>query len=147
MGNFLQTQNIFSCGEVSPDFYAINNIHGVSKLENMDVLASGGLKRRSGLKNISSIPDDAILVPFVISESEKYLLVIYQESIDIYQNDVKIRTMVGPWQDSDLSKLQYAQRFNTLFFVHPNYKPQIFTKKANSFSISPFGFSVNQALE
>lgn len=144
MGNFLQTQNIFSCGEVSPDFYAINNIHGVSKLENMDVLASGGLKRRSGLKNISSIPDDAILVPFVISESEKYLLVIYQESIDIYQNDVKIRTMVGPWQDSDLSKLQYAQRFNTLFFVHPNYKPQIFTKKANSFSISPFGFSVNQ---
>ena len=143
MGNFLQTQNTFSCGEVSPDFYAINNLHGVSKLENVDVLASGGLKRRSGLKTISNIPDDAILVPFVISESEKYLLVIYQESINIYQNDVKIKTMTAPWQDTDLSKLQYAQRFNMLFFTHPDYSPQRFVKNSSGFSISQFAFSLN----
>jgi len=49
MGDFLKTQNIFSSGEIAPEFYAVNNIHGVSALENMDVLQSGGLKRRAGL--------------------------------------------------------------------------------------------------
>jgi hypothetical protein len=38
MGNFLKTQNVFSCGEVSPNFYATDNIPALAKLENMDVL-------------------------------------------------------------------------------------------------------------
>ena len=74
MGNFLKKQNLFSCGEVAPDFYAIDNNLGVSKLENMDVLQSGALKRRAGLKKIGQIIDGSILVPFIISETEKYLL-------------------------------------------------------------------------
>ena len=144
MGNFLYTQNTFSCGEVSPDFYAINNVHGVSKLENMDVLQSGGLKRRAGLKKIAAIPNNSILVPFIVSESEKYLLVIYQESIDVYSNDTKITTLVAPWQSTDLNKLQYAQRFNNLFFVHPDYAPYKLVKTSSGFSISQFTFFTNQ---
>ena len=144
MGNFLYTQNTFSCGEVAPDFYAINNIHGVSKLENMDVLQSGGLKRRAGLKKIAAIPSNSIIVPFIISETEKYLLVIYQESIDIYSNDTKITTLVTPWQNTDLSKLQYAQRFNNLFFVHPDYSPYRLIKTSSGFSVSQFNFFTNQ---
>jgi len=144
MGNFLQTQNTFSCGEVAPDFYAINNNSGVSKLENMDVLQSGGLKRRAGLKKIASIIDNSILVPFIINENEKYLLVIYEQSIEIYQNDVKITTLVAPWHTADLNKIQYAQRFNTLFFVHPNYQPRTLVKNANGFKLSLFSFFMNQ---
>ena len=140
MGNFLQTQNIFSCGEVAPDFYAINNMHGVSKLENMDVLPSGGLKRRKGLRSIATVSNNAILVPFIISETEKYLLVISKQAISVYQNDVKIKTLIAPWGVSDLTNLQYAQRFNTLFFVHPDYQPRILTKNATGFTLSSFSF-------
>jgi hypothetical protein len=143
MGNFLKTQSIFSCGEVSPDFYAIDNSFGVSELENMDVLQSGGLKRRPGLKKIAQVSDNSILVPFIISEDEKYLLVIYEQSIDVYKNDTKITTLVAPWSDTDLPKLQYAQRFNTLFFVHPGYQPRILTKNTNSFKLSTFSFFIN----
>lgn len=143
MGNFLKTQNLFSCGEVAPDFYAIDNNLGVSKLENMDVLQSGALKRRAGLKKIGQIIDGSILVPFIISETEKYLLVIYEQSIDVYKNDTKIKTLVAPWPDTDLPKLQYAQRFNTLFFVHPDYQPRILTKTANNFKLTTFSFFVN----
>ena len=32
MGNFLKTQNVFSSGEVSPEFYSTDNVHGVAKL-------------------------------------------------------------------------------------------------------------------
>lgn len=143
MGNFLKTQNIFSFGEVAPEFYAINNVHGVSKLENVDVLESGGLKRRPGLRKIKNIANNAILVPFVINESEKYLLVIYDRTMEIYYNDSKISTIITPWYHTDLGKLQYAQKFNTMFFVHPNYGPRILTKTANGFSMTVFRFYMN----
>ena len=143
MGNFLKTQYTFSNGEIAPEFYAINNVSGLSKLENMDVMQSGGLKRRSGLKKIKNVSNNAILVPFVISDSEKYLLVIYESSIDVFQNDEKIATLVAPWHSSELNKLQYAQRFNEIFFVHPNYKPRILSKNSSGFSIAEFSFYMN----
>ena len=128
MGNFLKTQYAFSNGEIAPEFYALDNALGVSKLENMDVLQSGGLKRRPGLKRIKNVSASSILVPFVISESEKYLLVIYESSIDVFQNDTKITTLVAPWHATDLNKLQYAQRFDEIFFVHPDYSPKFYQK-------------------
>lgn len=146
MGNFLKTQNVFSYGEVAPEFYAINNNNGLSSLENMDVLQSGGLKRRAGLKTISEIPDSAILVPFKISETEKYLLVMYGRIIDVYENDIKIDSVTAPWTNIDLKRMQYAQRFNKIFFVHPDYCPQIFIKDADGFSIKQFNFHVNTDL-
>lgn len=146
MGTFLKTQNVFSGGEVDPEFYAVNNISGVSELENMDVLPSGGIKRRSGLKKIKTVIQGAILVPFVISESEKYLLVFYDSSIDVIQNDVKILTIVAPWRTNDLNELQYAQRFNDIFFVHPKYAPRILSKTVSGFKLSLFKFDMNTDL-
>ncbi len=143
MGNFLKTQNSFSCGAVSPEFYATNNVNGLSELENIDVLESGGLKRRPGLKKISSASNGAIIVPFAITENEKYLLVISNLTIEIYSNDVKISTISAPWRRADLPKLQYAQRFNNIFLVHPDYQPRVLTKYTNSFSLNFFSFSAN----
>ena len=140
MGNFLKTQNNFSCGEISPDFYATNNGKGLSKLENMDVLESGGLTRRPGLKKINDVVNGAIIVPFLISESEKYLLVIYNITIEVYHNDEKIATIPAPWHSDDLNKLQYAQRFDQMFFVHPDYSPRILTRKDGVFSVNNFVF-------
>ena len=143
MGNFLKTQYAFSNGEIAPEFYALDNALGVSKLENMDVLQSGGLKRRPGLKRIKNVSASSILVPFVISESEKYLLVIYESSIDVFQNDTKITTLVAPWHATDLNKLQYAQRFDEIFFVHPDYSPKILSKTQSGFNILSFSFAMN----
>ena len=146
MGNFLKTQNIFSSGEVAPEFYATNNVHGVSRLENMDVLQSGGVKRRAGLKKIKNIANNAILVPFVISESEKYLLIVYEMGIDVYCNDTKVSSVATSWHSTDLAKLQYAQRFNSMFFVHPDYSPRILTKTSSGFSMTAFDFYTNSDL-
>ncbi len=143
MGNFLKTQYAFSSGEIAPEFYATNNMTGVSYLENMDVLPSGGLTRRPGLKKIKNIAASSILVPFVISESEKYLLVIHDSSIDVFQNDEKITMLLAPWLASELKNVQYAQRFNEIYFVHPNHNPQIFYKNASGFHITDFKFYMN----
>lgn len=144
MGNFLKTQNVFSYGEVSPEFYAINNIHGVSKLENMDVLQSGALQRRPGLTKINNITSGAILVPFIINESEKYLLVVYERTIDVYCNDTKIESIVAPWHGIDFKQIQYAQRFNSIYFVHPLCAPQVLTKNSSGFTLNNFSFYMNE---
>ena len=143
MGNFIKTQNIFSDGEVSPEFYSTSNIHGVAKLENIKVLQSGALKRRPGLKSICSVEPESILIPFPISETEKYLVVVSDMLMDIYSNDVKIKTLATPWRTADLSKLQYAQRFNTLFFVCSNTQPRVLTRINNDFTLSLFRFHTN----
>jgi len=70
-------------------------------------------------------------------------LVIYESSIDVYYNDTKVTTLVAPWHSADLSKLQYAQRFNTLFFVHPDYSPRLLTKNTSGFALSLFYFYQN----
>ena len=143
MGNFLSTQNMFSCGEVSPEFYATHNMHGLTKLENMDVLQSGGLKRRPGLKSVKTISGESILIPFIVNDTEKYLVLVRDSAIDIYSNDVKIKSLPAPWGLSDFKQLQYAQRFNKLFFVHPNYKPRVLTRTENNFNIAAFVFKAN----
>lgn len=144
MGNFLRTQNSFSFGEISSEFYASHNSNGVSELENMDVLESGALRRRPGLNKIRNVSNGSIIVPFPITESEKYLLVICNFSIDVYCNDEKITSVISPWMTSDLSKLQYAQRFNKIFFTHPDFAPRILTKTGNTFTLSTFEFSVDE---
>ena len=144
MGNFLKTQNSFSLGEISPEFYASHNANGLSELENMDVLESGGVRRRPGLQKIKNVSTGAIIVPFPITESEKYLLVIYNLYIDVYCDDEKIASINSPWTVPDLAKLQYAQRFNKIFFTHPDYAPRILTRTGNSFNLSVFSFNVDE---
>ena len=57
MANFIKTQNSFANGEVAPEFFARDNIDGLSRLENMDVLSGGGLSRRCGLTSVGTLSD------------------------------------------------------------------------------------------
>ena len=63
--------------------------------------------------------------------------------IDIYSNDVKLKSLPSPWTTSDLKKLQYAQRFNKLFLVHSGYQPRVLTRTNNDFNLATFSFYVN----
>lgn len=143
MGNFILTQNSFSAGEVSSEFFARENINGLSKLENMDVLASGALSRRKGLASVVKTKTGARLIAFSVAEGENYLLAVSEGHINIFKNGVLVQDVASPWMNADLQKLQYAQRFGQMIFVHPNYPPQILKKVGAGFELSVFGFSSN----
>ena len=143
MANFIKTQNSFANGEVAPEFYARDNINGLAKLQNLDVIAGGGLQRRRGLKHITNIDSIARLIPFSVSEDENYLLALTDGHVNAYRNGIRVGSMISPWEYQDLSKLQYAQRFGTMIFVHPDYQPQVLRKNGNMFEIAPFGFARN----
>ena len=146
MTEFIKTQNSFAHGEVAPEFYARDGINGLSKLENMDVLASGALSRRCGLTSVAHLPSDARLVSFSVSDGNEYILALMNERIYVYQNNVRIKDIISPWKYEDIKKLQYAQRFSTMIFVHPNYPPYVLEKTDSGFSLSKFIFEGNTNL-
>lgn len=145
MANFIKTQNSFANGEVAPEFYARDNINGLAKLQNLDVISGGGLRRRRGLEHITSISSVARLIPFSVAENQNYLLALTDGHVSVYSNGVRVGNMISPWEYNDLAKLQYAQRFGTMIFVHPDYPPHILRKNKNLFEIVQFSFSRNDA--
>ena len=68
MGEFIKTQNSFASGQVDSEFFARDDINGLSQLENMDVIAGGGLTRRRGLVSVADLQSTARLIPFSVSE-------------------------------------------------------------------------------
>lgn len=145
MTDFIKTQSSFANGEVSPEFYAYDNINGLSRLENMDVLPGGGLSRRDGLTGVVQLRGPARLVSFSVSDSENCIVALVDTHIYIYRNGVKYQDLIAPWAYSDLSKIQYAQRFGSMIFVHPDYRPQILQKSGDRFSLTDFYFARNDA--
>ncbi len=141
MGNFIKTQTSFENGEVSPNFFANSDIHGLAHLENMDVIPGGGLRRRPGLKKIAKLSANARLVPFSISETEHYILAIMNGLIRIFSGDSFVQDVFAPWSAADVGLVQYAQRFGTMIFVHPNYRPKILCRDNGIFKFVNFSFT------
>ncbi len=145
MGDFIKTQNSFASGQIDAEFFARDDINGLSQLENMDVIAGGGLRRRRGLASVATLRSAARLIPFSVSEGEDYLLVLTDGHILVYSNGVRIRDLLAPWTAADHSRLQYAQRFGTMIFVHPDHQPRILKKTDDGFSLTWFEFARNDA--
>ena len=145
MTNFIKTQVSFANGEVAPEFYANNNIHGLSKLQNMDVLAGGGLTRRMGLVSVKPLTANARLIPFSVSDTENYILALGAGHLYIYDDSVLVADLLTSWSDSALANLQYAQRFGTMIFVHPDYQPRILRRENGLFDIAIYDFARNDS--
>ena len=145
MTEFMKTQNSFAGGEVSAEFFIRDNLNGLSRLENMDVIAGGGLRRRRGLQSFATLNSSGRLIPFSVSESENYLLALIDGHLKIYNNSELVRDLLVIWDFADIEKIQYAQRFGTMIFVHPDYRPYVLTKTDSGFQLSEFAFEVNDA--
>ncbi len=145
MANFIKTQNSFANGEVAPEFYAHDNINGLYKLENMDVLPGGGLSRRMGMELVSKLINVARLVPFSVSDSSEYIIALTENRMHVFRGTEHLQDLVTPWSYSDLGHVQYAQRFGTMIFVHPDFPPQVLRQTGECFTISEFTFSRNDA--
>lgn len=145
MAEFIKTQNTFADGEVAPEFYALDNIHGLSKLENMDVLSGGGLSRRGGLESVYKLDGPARLISFSESDTHQYIIALTDMRMQIFHNGNRMQSIITPWGISKLANIQYAQRFGTMIFVHPDFPPQVLRKSGDYFTLSEFAFSRNDS--
>ncbi|MCL2538497.1 MAG: hypothetical protein FWF34_00695 [Alphaproteobacteria bacterium] len=148
MGKFINTQNSFALGEISSEFFARSDIaaasRGLSKLENMDVLPGGGLRRRPGTIRLFETRPDAMIVPMLVSDDDNYMLILSTRRIEIYKDDKLVDDILTPWNSDEIRGVQYAQRFGTMIFTHPNHAPQILQKNPDgSFTLYDFEFSAD----
>ncbi len=144
MVDFIKTQNTFLNGEVAPEFFAYDNLSGLSEMTNMDVLSGGGLARRRGLRHITDLLKIAKIIPFSVSETEQYIVALADERMWVLNPDGSLaQSIVSPWSYDDIAIVQYAQRFGTIIFVHPDFQPRILKKTTGGFNLTAFEFSRN----
>lgn len=140
-------QNSFTSGVLSPGVLARVDLQkyadGCQEMVNGVVYAHGGVANRPGTLYVDTLPGDGILIPFVYSVTQTYVLAFYEEESEhaymrIYKDGgvvlqegavVEIET---PFTYAELKKVRFAQSADTMFMVHPNHPPQKLTRSSHT---------------
>jgi hypothetical protein len=145
MTRLRQIKTTFTSGEISRrllgrgDLAAYEN--GALSLRNVFIHPTGGITRRSGLAYIDTVPGNGRLIDFEFNTDQTYLLVLTDLQMDIYQDGVKIETIVTPWSEPHLTQINWTQSADTLLICHPDIQPQKLTRSgAGAWSLSPWVF-------
>ncbi|MCK8787096.1 hypothetical protein M0638_22225 [Roseomonas sp. NAR14] len=132
----------FSQGEMSPLMMARSDIaayrNGAARLLNRLPLSQGGTKTRPGTRWFAALPAwPAILIPFVFSADQRYLVALADGRADIWTPaGTHCGTLTGPWTAAMLPTMGWAQTADTLLLFHQTMKPQrILRTSAVTFSV------------
>ena len=71
------------------------------------------------------------------------MLAISDSQMKIYDGQNMLQSISAPWSADGLNNLQYAQRFDTMIFVHQDFQPRVLKKLVAHFICSTFDFSTN----
>lgn len=123
----------FAAGELSPTLNGRVDLQqyysGVSRLENFEVIPTGGIKRRTGSKRLLKLNSDFRIIPFIIDGSNIFILALKAGQIQVYKitdgvsAEFKQSITVTYTSLDEVNAVQYAQTYDTLFLVHRNHKP------------------------
>lgn len=155
-------QNSFQFGEISPSTIMRTDspvyASSAQDLQNMIVLSSGSVKKRTGLKHqgTNSQTDKTVkLFPFVFDDNEEYVIAVGGAYVLCYLlNATGGLTLVETiTQDSSGGALpfdkDYLHQYTTahygdvMFICHPLFAPRLLTRTSlTDFNISTFSFDV-----
>lgn len=143
-----KTQNTFTGGVLSPNVAARVDLQkyasGCARIVNGVVHVHGGISNRPGTEYVDTLPGDGVLIPFVYSVEQTYALAffdggdgtarmrIYSDGgvvIDASGDAVEIGT---PYLASDIPRIKFAQSADTMFLVHPSYRPYRLTRSGHT---------------
>lgn len=125
----------FSCGELSENLNGRVDIpqyyQGASRLENFEVIPTGGINRRSGLKRCGRLSGNCRLIPFIVNKNTSFILEFVSGRIYVWKNGEKLKDnsenqifITTEYETlSEINEIHYAQNYNELIFVHKKYKP------------------------
>lgn len=136
--------NSFVAGELTPrldgrsdiEFYAT----GCKELTNFNIYVHGGATKRPGTYYIATAGDSTAavrLIPFEYSTEQAYILEFGDEYMRVYKDGGQVLDSPGgspyeietPFAAEDLPLLKFSQTADTMYIVHPGYKPQVLTRE------------------
>lgn len=132
---FRVVQTSFSAGEISPEMRGRTDTskhqNGLKKSTNAAISPFGGVVRRNGSRFVNKAKysdKELILIKFVFSVDQSYMLELGEYYIRFYINEHVIRDHNGniyeiatPYRESDLKDIKYTQRQDTMFLVHGDH--------------------------
>jgi len=139
------TQTSFAAGEVAPDLLGRPDLrlygNGARTLTNVQVLPTGGLRRRAGLAHVADLPGTARLLPFAFNTAQVYLLALLDGALRVFRDDELMAVVAAPWTGEMLPRLAWTQDADTLILCHPDLPPQRLTRLSHtSWTLAPFAF-------
>ncbi|MBP5344144.1 MAG: hypothetical protein J6Y85_03640 [Alphaproteobacteria bacterium] len=145
MTNIFTSKTNFTSGELSTDLLgrvdlnAYNN--GAFSLKNVFVEPTGGIHRRPGLRYIASLTSSGRLIPYDLSSTDQYLLILMNQRLDIYHDNTFVTTITMPWTLEQVNTVQWAALQNQgVIFVHPDTQPILIHKSGNTWTKDNFSF-------
>lgn len=153
----------FASGELSPNLNGRVDIQqyyqGAAKIENFEIVPTGGIKRRPGTQRIATLSGQSRIIPFIVDKNKVYIFEFclnpsydpQTEGSKPSMINVWVRDALGDYNKSatvyvdyaslaDIEKLQYAQNYDTMIFTHRDYPPYIITLNGLSFIASVMQF-------
>lgn len=149
----------FAAGELSQNLKGRVDIAqyyaGAQKLENFDVIPTGGIKRRSGFRRMGQLHGACRLIPFIVDKNTSFILEFIPGTatekgrVYFWKDGSPLQEYIGseaqdmyretPYTSLDeINEIQYAQNYNVMFFTQKNHKPLVCTyiMKDTSFDVS-----------
>ncbi len=136
----------FASGELSQNLNGRVDIqqyyHGAARIENFEIIPTGGIKRRPGTKRLASLSGNNRIIPFIVDKNNVYILELAENPNYDAQIEGSHRALINVWQrgalgnysiiqslDADylslsvMREVQFAQNYDTLILVHKDYAP------------------------
>ena len=141
-----RVKTAFTAGELAPELLGRGDVpawaNGAARLRNIMIQPTGGVQRRPGLRHLAMLPGSARLIPFEVSTEQTYLLVLLDGGLRVFQGDVPVAELAGPWTEAMLPQLSFTQNVGMLLLLHPAMRPQAIRRSGSGeWSVSPFVFS------
>lgn len=144
MTNLFSSKTNFSAGELSNDLLGRVDLtayaNGAMALKNVFLEPTGGIHRRPGLNYVTDLGAFGRLIAFEPNETDRFLLVIQNESTKIYKDNELFTTLTTPWTSTQLRQINWSQIDNGIIVVHPDVEPKRFVFGNNTWSIENFAF-------
>jgi hypothetical protein len=143
----------FAAGELAENLFGRVDLpqyySGVSRLENFDVIPTGGIERRNGFRRLRKMDGEGRIIPFIVDRERHYLLYLSPGKIQVYLEKQLLSTMTSTsavplYEDmSEISEVQYAQESERMVLVQKYRNPLIliFDKATGGITIQKFVIS------
>ena len=148
----------FSSGELSPVLNGRVDLQqyyqAASRMENFEIIPTGGIKRRPGTKRLIEItktvekevsdPEtrarsivteevkaEVRIIPFIIDKLNVFIFALMEKQLKIYRINADMTADYLQRMDielesfAEIQEMQYAQNYDELVIVHKNYTPYI----------------------
>ena len=153
----------FASGELSQNLNGRVDIQqyyqGASRIENFEIIPTGGIKRRVGLQRIAELSGNNRIIPFIVDKNLVFILEFaLNPSYDPHTegsipSDIKVwkRGVLGSYSvvqtvnaiwtsQAEIKEIHYAQNYDTIVFVHNKYRPYIMQLSGTTFTASSMEF-------